>query len=635
MLALALASGILVAYAASLWWLLRRESATALIGIVAVCGVALSLRLAYTTDFPAGLNEDEPKILGCANADLRRGRLWVEGCTGLPALLNTLFQAQLVPVLGPNRWAIRSYSLVTSVLSSPAAFAVGRGAGLALGSSLALASFVAVLPWSVFYGRISVGGELVFHEMLLLAALMRLVFAEGVWAAVGVGTLGQSLLFYDYFCGRLIAPITVVAAVLARGRRRLLCLAIPLFALVSWLPYLQSDPPNGIRGVLRDLVHEGFATHPLQTLWERTLVTVPALVRPGGADGFLTVRAAAMHPRLILVLAGLALLLSVRRFRLMSFITTGFLIGLAPAVFSNSIFPSPHRMLMAFAFIALAAAAALDAIPWRNLRIVVTSCAIAVIGVQSVHLYFSSKFWSPNSRAVFDWETTGLVEALPAPPHEPLIIMRQVGYYITPRAGADTYTWLTMGNWFPPNNTPSLYAFTGQAALLLPFYESLVGQQRIQSFGRAFLVRFEGADWSWLRQHGWAFEARCGKLASHGAMPTLFQPSLDIGDIVCSEPITDTWQARWSGPATQARLLYAGTAVVEVDGNRVVDKTDKPTGQTSADFSLQPAASIKVTVTDFPWVWAALVQLTPAGERLPPWEWLSPIEDGEAAAPPG
>jgi len=119
----------------------------------------------------------------------------------MPVLLNSLFQAQLVPLVGPSRWAIRLYSLATSVLSSPAAFALGRGAGLAVGASFAVAGFVAVLPWSLFYGRIAIGGELVFHELLLLGALARLLFADGGWAAVSVGAFGQSLLLYDYFCG--------------------------------------------------------------------------------------------------------------------------------------------------------------------------------------------------------------------------------------------------------------------------------------------------------------------------------------------------------------------------------------------------------------------------------------------------
>jgi len=86
-LAASLTAAILLGYAASLWYLLRRESATVLVSLLAVCGLSLCLRLAYTTDYPAGLNEDEPKILMCATQMLRGGTLAYEGCTGLPVLL--------------------------------------------------------------------------------------------------------------------------------------------------------------------------------------------------------------------------------------------------------------------------------------------------------------------------------------------------------------------------------------------------------------------------------------------------------------------------------------------------------------------------------------------------------------------
>src|SRR5207247_805876 len=111
----------------------------------------------------------------CAYEDLMGGNLLAEGCTDVPILLNALFQAQLVPVLGPGRWAIRSYSLVTGVLATAVAFAVARAMGFSLIPSFAVGAFVAVLPWSLFYGRVSFGGELIFHELLLLAALARLI----------------------------------------------------------------------------------------------------------------------------------------------------------------------------------------------------------------------------------------------------------------------------------------------------------------------------------------------------------------------------------------------------------------------------------------------------------------------------
>src|SRR4051794_5128226 len=91
---------ILAVYAASVWHLLRDESPPWLWSLALLCSLSVVLRVAYTNDFPPGLNEDEPKILYCTFADLGAAPagLFREGCTGLPVLLNALFQAQLVPL---------------------------------------------------------------------------------------------------------------------------------------------------------------------------------------------------------------------------------------------------------------------------------------------------------------------------------------------------------------------------------------------------------------------------------------------------------------------------------------------------------------------------------------------------------
>jgi hypothetical protein len=231
---------IVLFYAASLWWLLRKETARTMVGIVALCGVSMSLRLVYTTSYPAGLNDDEPKILGCAIDCLRGHRLFAE-CVGMPVTLNALFEAQLMPVFKTDRSRVRTYSLVTSVMSTAAAFAVARGLGLSVVPSLAVSALIATLPWSLFYGRVSQGGEMLFHQLLLLAVLARLVWVEDAgWVDVAIGGFALSLLHYDYFCGRAMVGMALLAAVLARGaRRRLQCLLILPVAFAGWLPFLR------------------------------------------------------------------------------------------------------------------------------------------------------------------------------------------------------------------------------------------------------------------------------------------------------------------------------------------------------------------------------------------------------------
>jgi len=619
MLAWALTAFILLGYAASLWWLLRRESPQALLGVVALCAVALCVRLVDTTDYPRGLNEDEPKILWCAGDFLRGGNLFAEGCTMMPVLLNALFQAQLVPLIGPNRWAIRSYSTATSVLSVALAFAVARALGLRVAASLAAGALVALLPWSIFYGRISIGGELTFHQLLLLAALVRLMWDAGDWAEVGMGSLGLTLLLYDYFCGRAMLLMPLVAAGLARGRRRRWqCVLVLAIALLAWVPHLRTHPDNIVGGLVRDRFDQRLLVSPVAEAYTRTVRTLKVLVAPTAMDSWLTVRSAALHPPLVLGLAGLGVLLGVRRGL---FLVAGFLLGLAPSVLSNSEYPSTHRIQMAFAFVALAAACPLDLFPWRWLRGLATATVVLVAGVQSIALYFSPRFWGEFSRDAFDWERTEVVEALPLPPHPPLVVMRHLGYYWDPRAKFDrSFKYLSVDNWFPPN-TPSIYGFSWSARALQPFYLSLFGPQRVQGIGRAFVVRFEAGDWSYLQQHGWMYEMRCGQRMRRGQVPTLFHPGISFDQFPCWQTAEHTWTGHWRGPAARMRLAFSGHAVVETPAGRLVDQTGT---EARADFALPVDTDVTISLTTQLPIWAGLYEVTPAGERLPDWTCVDP-----------
>src|SRR5262245_41014600 len=179
MLAAAIAVLIIAGYALALWWLLRGEQPWTFACLIGLVGLALSLHLVLTSEYPPGLNEDEPKILRCATEALHKGDLFRESCIHIPYLLTNVFVAPLEPYLCANRWTTRSYSLVTGVLATPVAFATARAFGLAVAPSLAVGGLVAVLPWSLLYGRMMFGGELIFHQLLLLAALARLVWKQG------------------------------------------------------------------------------------------------------------------------------------------------------------------------------------------------------------------------------------------------------------------------------------------------------------------------------------------------------------------------------------------------------------------------------------------------------------------------
>ena len=670
-----LALAIVAAALAALWYLLRRERGPALLGLLALTSAGLALRLFYTTDYPTGLNEDEPKVLAAAMRAVRDGQLLAESNISVPVLMHALFQGQLVPWLGPGRWAIRLYSLLGGVLCIPAGFAAARALGVSVAAALGSAALFAALPWAIFYSRVMQGAELTFQQLLLIAALARLVFAQFPLPAFsssvppfekgGPGGIFQRLLFsptrrwraasggesplsplfqwgelffrngaaealiasfalawlaYGYWCTRAMFALPLLAALLARRRRALWCLVPPAVALLAYAPYALANRQSMFLAQGLDPASWGEGGG-IEALLGRTVETLHALFAPVAQDGWLTVRAAAMHPLLLLVLAVAGALTNSRR---ALFLVGGFALGLAPTVLAWGQ-PSTHRMLMAFPFIALAAGCAFDdLLPRRRLRaVVIVLVGLATAG-WSARLYFSDDFWPPESCAVFDWQRTALIESLPFDPHPPVFFLRQMTQFREPRRlVAPDDRQLTVESWLPDVGG-GLYAFSAVAAPLRPLYERLLGAGRVQSFGESFTARFEPGDWSWLRAHGWLYELRCGDQRRRGHVPALFQMNVGFDGMPCDGPATHVWVGRWSGPAARLRAGAATPLNVRT-----------PRGLTAADarepfeveFEVAAGDVIRVETTTppgSPWTDAALYERSPASEHLPTWESVSP-----------
>ena len=626
MLAPALALAICVAYAAALWWLLRRESAAAIAGLVALMGIALAVRIWNTNRFPGGLIEDEPKMLRCAGEALQRGQIANGECVGIPLVFQTLFEVQLEPLLGPTRWAVRSFSLITSVLSVAAAYAVGRALALEVVPSLGIGALVACLPWSIFFGRIALGGELVFHQMLLLAALARLVVMTGAWPDVLVVALGLCGLLHDYFCGRAMVPMPLVAAVLARGRNRLWCVAVLGLAFVGWVPYLVGNAPNAVIGLTPAY------TNAVAALSLSAQRTVRALVPPPtGRDSWFTIRAVSVHAPWLLGLATVGSLTGVRRGL---FLWAAFLGGLAPSVFSEGELPSAHRMLMAFPVIAIAIGCALNLTPTRVGRALATLAVAALAGAWGVRSYFSTAFWPYDSRLVFSPDRTDVVESLPPAPHPHFIVSRHLGYYFGPRGLLDTdYETHSAGNWLPRDGVALLYVFDPQEAPLRPFYEQLVGAERVRPFGTAFTVSLEARQWSWIAQHGWAYTTRCGADVRRAVVPTFYSVMLGFANLQCDVPLTHTWHGRWQGAPADLRLHCNGDVAVETSRGVALQRHGQAL---SVDFHVEPGDTVQVTLVTPPpdtSATARLMERIHGIERVPLWESVAPIlDDGEPGA---
>lgn len=614
-LAIGLACAIAAGAGLALWWLLRRERGAVLLALAALTAAALALRLLHPDEFPRGLNEDEPKVLASAIAAVQDGQLLRESTIAVPVLMHALFQATLVPLLGLGRWTIRLYSLVGGVLCVPAAFAAARAMRLSVLASLAGAALVAVLPWALFYSRVMQGAELSFQQLLLLAALAALIWRRGGWPEALLGGFALAWMLYGYWCTRAMLPMPLLAALLASGRRRLWCVAILALGVLPYLPYPRANPHSVYVG--QGLQPSLLTRADPAALWARTLETLHAFVAPVAQDGWLTVRAGARHPVLLLCVALAGALSGWRR---AAFLVGGFALGLVPTVLAWGP-PSTHRMQMAFPFVALAAAAACDdLLPRRRWRAAVVALLVGATGLWSVRCYFSDDFWVPESRWLFDPERTELVAALPLDAGKPVFFLRQVTQFREPRRrlAADDRT-LTVEAW-PPPPSGALYAFTAEAAAQRPLYAALFGAERVRDFGRAFRVDVPPGDWSALRAHGWTYCARCGDDVRRGLVPALDQLGVAFADLECPTPSTHVWAARWTGGATHLQVDGGEEAVL------VATPRERREGIAVA-VDVVPGDVVRVTTTAPPGLPFARTALTVDG-RLPAWEAVTPVECG-------
>jgi len=560
--AVLLAVLVLLAYAASLWWLLRGESRLVQVGLLALCGFALSARLLYTTDYPTGFIEDEPKMLASATTLGRDGLLLRPSATTNAVLPYALFQAPLLPLTGPHyRWAIRTQPLVTSILSIPVMFAVARLLGCGLPSSFAAAALIAVLPWSLFYARMMFGGEMIFHEMLLIAALAALCWGSGeaLGPPIAIGGLGLCLSIYGYWAGMATLGLPFVAAVVApTGRRRLACLAVLGLGVLGYAPYALNV------GIWALPVESACYTCQWQSPWTWLAAirwVFSTFVAPTGYDNLVfSLPTAAMHPLVVLVLAGLGVVFGSMRQKL--FLLGGFVVGISPAVASGH--ASSHRMIMCFPFLTLAAAVALHRA--RRFELPLSIAVACVVAVQSLTFFFSSEFWRVPPLQI-ETGHTAVMEALPAEEGHPHLILDQnLSYYADPfTLQATNWEWLRLENYFPHSNT--VYGYSRAFGPMRPFWEALVGAA-LQPVGDGFIIRLRGEDWSWLQQHGWRYTLTVPDqhISRSTIVPALFQPNyLTFTDIAEVENTVHNWEAIWTGPATTLQLKWSGEASVTVE----------------------------------------------------------------------
>jgi hypothetical protein len=280
--------------------------------------------------------------------------------------------------------------------------------------------------------------------------------------------------------------------------------------------------------------------------------------------------------------------------------------------------------MMTYGFIALGAAAAVNIAPWRRVRVSLAAIVVAGAAVWSIPFYFSNNFWPPPLRWPEDAEMTALSDAIAEAPPAHLIMMHQIGFYGYLTGGVGESGMLTMDNFIPATNQAVMYAFTWQASLLRPQYERLF-PKRVRPVGRnSFLVNLEAADWSWVRQHGWTVEVRCGDAVRSLQVPFLYNTNQIPSDFRCPTSSTFVWRAHWSGSATDMDLAFTGSVTVTGDELSV----SKQGYEEHLPFSL-PADSdvtISLTIPVGTAPTAVLLESAPGGLRVPDWEKFTPLQ---------
>lgn len=634
-----LALAILLFYAGSLRWLLRRESSPTLVILFGITAVAAVLRVVWPTAYPDYITEDEAKTLAEAVRVLQQDvlQLFRNGEIVFPITFSVLFKAPLLSLLGPTRWAIRGYSILCGVLTIPAAFAAGRSFGFRPSASLVLAGLLTTLPWSLFYGRVDLGISIVFHQLLLIAVVARCVFDRAGWREVTVGGVALTLLFYDYHPGRAMVVLPLLGAVLApRGRRRL-CLAMIAIAAVGFLPHAAASDwrPFSFYSSHPGLrMEDGILSDPA-VLWAHLVQHARVFIVPENWTApVLSVRFGSWHPWLVLMLAIAGLF---RSFRFAAFVVVGFACGVAPSLLSNGFAPSSRRLLMAYPFLSIAAAAAIDAIPRRTHRVAAACVFSAAVAAQSILYYFSDEAWPAVDRLRREAQFSAVVDSLPLVDERPIIISRSLGYHIRPREAAKLpFELLSSANWqFPASG--AVYGFGPNLAPLRAFYEEILGAEPILDFGRGFRLDIPSGDWSWIRDHGWRYSVECKDRTAVFRVPTLLQEWL-ASSVYCSgDSVRHRWQARWDGPRTALRLRDYEAPRVEITSGSVVRRVAPSEDlarrgiryrfrvsrgdrivieSTTRPPNMVPSTSLFVDVPD------------PSAEILPQWEYLDPEIEG-------
>ena len=407
---------ICVGYAASLWWMLRQEEWHIWAGLAILTVSALVLRTVYLHQYPRGYYPDELESAYSA-VGLAQGSVW----RALTSDVKGPF-IRLWPVLSegiPYRWglsqfwAVRGGSMILGSLCVPLAFATARAAGCRAASACVAAVGAMALPYALLYGRVSEGGDYLFHEWLVLWTTLSLLTHRERFGAVLIGIGAFTLLLCMYPVVRVYLHLTLGVALFASWFQpgpptaRWYLLLMVAVALALFLPAILSPETTTLTGLWpsRDWTifnETWFAEAGWPAIWHKVVAGAQTLVRPTADPGTaLSVAAASVHPPWVLAVAGVGVLAG--PWWRTRFLLVALPASFVPMVINHQMNVSSHELLPVYPLVTLAMACGMDRLPLGAMRGIATAVFCGVLVASSVTFFFSPQFWSPETERAFGW----------------------------------------------------------------------------------------------------------------------------------------------------------------------------------------------------------------------------------------
>lgn len=633
---------LLGAYILCVWWLLRQERWWTLSALLALTIATALLHTHQIIELPLGLNDDEIKTLKSSHEYFGNRKIFVLAAQG-PILHAILFQMPIVWWTDSAWWAMRLYPIVFGILAVPVSFSVGRSLRFGIIPSFVTAALVATLPWSLFWGRISWGGEIIFYQALLLAALGRILWCDGGKIELVIGALGLSGLLWDYTGAWSMLAMPFIAALIGHTlRQRALSLGVFVLAVILWIPYLLNIQEwwqhisNKVS--LAPTSAAPLSIAALQQRFDHLLgpfkQTLRAFLYPEGNVYWISMHSVAIHPQFVLVVAALGAIISLVRRSI--FLALGFLAGLTPALLSFSGAPSTHRMMCAFIFISIACAAPF----WLASKVsasragqwlvgITAACFVASATSQSVSLFFSPSFWTESERIFFGSETL-IAESIRLPTTTPLAAGPQINRILEARGVENPgFVNLTYETLLPTR--PMTIALSPAIQPLIPFYEGALPKERITTYGAvrdkpSIKAEFSASDVDHWAKYGWTLERRCADRTLTGVRLPVFFITNDLG---WAEPCPGQREiilkAQWTREPTELSLItYRGTPVT-IETSQGLKVTSSSTDQAPKQFTLHPNEIVTISVESSHGGLAWLMEGGEHTSKLPRLESFQPV----------